>query len=83
MIGNRGVYHDGWTAVTRHGVPWEMVDTPKRPFDEDVWELYDHADDWSQARDLAEQAARAAAGAPGGLPARGREVPRAARSTTG
>ena len=43
MIGNRGVYHDGWTAVTRHGVPWEMVDTPKRPFDEDVWELYDHA----------------------------------------
>jgi arylsulfatase len=55
MIGNRGVYHEGWTAVTRHGVPWEMVDTPKRPFDEDVWELYDHADDWSQARDLAER----------------------------
>ncbi len=55
MIGNRGVYHDGWTAVTRHGVPWEMVDTPKRPFDEDVWELYDHGDDWSQARDLAEK----------------------------
>jgi len=55
MIGNRGVYHDGWTAVTRHGVPWEMVDTPERPFDEDVWELYDHADDWSQAHDLAEK----------------------------
>jgi arylsulfatase len=55
MIGNRGVHHDGWTAVTRHGVPWEMVHTPKRPFDEDVWELYDHADDWSQARDLAEK----------------------------
>jgi arylsulfatase len=55
MIGNRGVYHDGWTAVTRHGIPWEMVDTPKRPFDEDVWELYDHAEDWSQAHDLAEK----------------------------
>jgi arylsulfatase len=53
MIGNRGVYHEGWTAVTRHGIPWEMVDTPKRPFDEDVWELYDHSTDWSQARDLA------------------------------
>ena len=26
--------------MTRHGIPWEMVDTPKRPFDEDVWELY-------------------------------------------
>jgi arylsulfatase len=55
MIGNRGVYHEGWTAVTRHGIPWEMVDTPKRPFDEDVWELYDHSHDWSQAHDLAEQ----------------------------
>ena len=65
MIGNRGVYHEGWTAVTRHGVPWEMVDTPKRPFDEDVWELYDHADDWSQARDLADRAPRPAARASG------------------
>ncbi|HRK45200.1 MAG TPA: sulfatase-like hydrolase/transferase, partial [Nocardioides sp.] len=55
MIGNRGVYHDGWTAVTRHGIPWEMVDTPDRPFDQDRWELYDHASDWSQAHDLAEQ----------------------------
>ena len=55
MIGNRGVFHEGWTAVTRHGVPWEMVDTPDRPFDEDVWELYDHSEDWSQARDLADQ----------------------------
>jgi len=54
MIGNRGIYHEGWTAVTRHGIPWEMVDTPKRPFDEDVWELYDHTGgDWSQAHDLA------------------------------
>jgi arylsulfatase len=31
-----------------------MVDTPKRPFDEDVWELYDHRTDWSQAHDLAD-----------------------------
>ena len=52
MIGNRGVYHDGWTAVTRHGVPWEMVGA-SRPFEDDVWELYDHSQDWSQARDLA------------------------------
>jgi arylsulfatase len=53
MIGNRAVYHEGWTAVTRHGIPWEMVDIPDRPFENDVWELYDHAVDWSQARDLA------------------------------
>ncbi|PUA81897.1 sulfatase-like hydrolase/transferase [Nocardioides currus] len=56
MIGNRGIFHEGWTAVTRHGTPWEMVDTSKRPFEEDVWELYDHTSgDWSQAHDVAEQ----------------------------
>ena len=55
MIGNRAIYHEGWTAVTRHGVPWEMVGAGLRPFDEDVWELYDHAADWSQARDLADR----------------------------
>jgi arylsulfatase len=52
MVGNRGIYHDGWTAVTRHGVPWLMTDEP-RPFDSDVWELYDTTHDWSQAHDLA------------------------------
>ncbi|WP_432477397.1 arylsulfatase [Nocardioides sp. GXQ0305] len=55
MVGNRGIYHDGWTAVTRHGIPWEMVDTRDRPFEDDRWELYDHSEDWSQARDLAER----------------------------
>jgi arylsulfatase A-like enzyme len=53
MVGNRGVYHDGWHAGTRHGTPWEMVDAGDRPFDQDVWELYDLDTDWSQARDLA------------------------------
>jgi arylsulfatase len=52
MIGNRGIYHDGWTAVTRHGVPWLMVDASGR-FEDDVWELYDTTADWSQSRDLA------------------------------
>ena len=52
MVGNRGIYHEGWTAVTRHGVPWLMTEEP-RPFDGDVWELYDTRHDWSQARDLA------------------------------
>ncbi len=54
MVGNRGVYADGWTAVTRHGIPWKMAEEP-RPFDDDVWELYDTTTDWSQARDLAAQ----------------------------
>ena len=52
MFGNRGIYHKGWTAVTRHRIPW-MVHEKGRPFDEDVWELYDTKNDWTQSRDLA------------------------------
>jgi arylsulfatase len=51
MFCNRGIYHKGWTAVTRHGVPW--LGAYKRTFDEDVWELYDTNIDWTQAHDLA------------------------------
>jgi arylsulfatase A-like enzyme len=54
MVGNRGIYHDGWTAVARHGVPWQMAGEP-RPFVDDRWELYDTSHDWSQARDLADR----------------------------
>jgi arylsulfatase A-like enzyme len=50
MFCNRGIYHEGWTAVTRHSTPWVMTETP--PLDKDVWELYD-PDDWTQAHDLA------------------------------
>ena len=53
MVGNRGIYHEGWTAVTRHGTPWLMVDGGDRPFEDDVWELYDTTTDWTQAHDLA------------------------------
>jgi len=52
MVGNRGIYDQGWTAVARHGTPWLMVEEP-RPFDTDVWELYDIRSDWSQAHDMA------------------------------
>ncbi|GAA2114656.1 arylsulfatase AtsD [Nocardioides bigeumensis] len=55
MIGNRGIYHEGWAAVARHGIPWQMVDVSDRPFEDDVWELYDLDNDWSQAHDLADQ----------------------------
>jgi len=53
MFCNRGIYHKGWTAVTRHGVPW--VGSYKRAFDEDVWELYDTNTDWTQSKDLAKK----------------------------
>jgi arylsulfatase len=52
MFCNRGIYHQGWAAVTRHSTPWVM--TPELPaLDEDVWELYDTSTDWSQCHDLA------------------------------
>jgi len=54
MFGNRGIYHKGWTAVTRHRTPWILTGkTP--PFDDDVWELYDTSKDWTQAHDLSKQ----------------------------
>jgi arylsulfatase len=54
MFCNRGIYHKGWTAVTRHSTPWVMA--AKYPaFDDDVWELYDTNKDWTQARDLAKE----------------------------
>jgi arylsulfatase len=52
MFCNRGIYDKGWTAVTRHSIPWVLVaDMP--PFADDTWELYDTNTDWSQAHDLA------------------------------
>ena len=64
MFCNRGIYHKGWSAVTRHSTPWVIA--AKLPaFDDDVWELYDGNADWTQAHDLAKddagEAARTAA----------------------
>jgi arylsulfatase A-like enzyme len=53
MFGNRGIYHRGWTAVTRHKTPWLLIGETTPSFDDDVWELYDTGKDWSQANNLA------------------------------
>ncbi len=50
MFGNRGIYHQGWSAVCIHRNPF-MKDPVT--WDDDVWELYDGSIDWSQANDLA------------------------------
>jgi arylsulfatase len=52
MMGNRGIYHQGWTAVTKHRTPWKADQPP--PFDDDTWELYG-PDDWTQAHDLVKE----------------------------
>src|SRR5271169_2434503 len=55
MFGNRGIYHKGWTAVTRHKTPWILIGEKTPAFDDDVWELYDTNKDWTQANDLSKQ----------------------------
>ena len=52
MFVNRGIYHKGWTAVTRHSIPWAAAEMPA--LDDDVWELYG-PDDWTQSRDLSSE----------------------------
>ena len=53
MFVNRGIYHEGWSAVTRHSIPWDPT-SPLPAFDDDVWELY-APDDWTQARNIASE----------------------------
>ena len=52
MVGNRAIYHKGWTAVAKHKDPWAGS---MRGLDDDVWELYNVEDDWTQSHDLATQ----------------------------
>ena len=51
MMGNRGIYHDGWIASAFHKVPWDTGGTV--PFGKDKWELYDLSKDYTQNDDLA------------------------------
>jgi arylsulfatase A-like enzyme len=49
---NRGIYHDGWFAGTTRLIPW-IPSAPTRPLEQDTWELYNEAADFSLANDLA------------------------------
>ncbi|WP_337100178.1 arylsulfatase [Paenibacillus sp. YIM B09110] len=76
MIGNRGIWKDGWKAVAIH--------KPNTPFAQDEWELYHVAEDFTESRNLAaEQPERlrelvdlwwAEAGRNGVLPLDGRSI---------
>jgi arylsulfatase A-like enzyme len=52
IFGNRGIYHRGWSAETKHRTPWQTVGDVGIAFDDDIWALYDTSNDWTQARDL-------------------------------
>jgi arylsulfatase A-like enzyme len=56
QMGCRAIYHDGWKAVTYHAmasVQYDGVSDPYLPFDQDHWELYHVAEDFSECHDLA------------------------------
>ena len=49
---NRAIYHDGWVACSRYGLPWETAGRGDG-FLTAPWELYNVEADFSQADDLA------------------------------
>jgi hypothetical protein len=54
MFANRAIYHDGWYAATTPPTPPWLLGTAKLPDVQDYkWELYNIAEDFSQANDLA------------------------------
>ena len=55
MFGNRAIWVDGWKAVTLHAnrMPWDV--NVVLPFENDEWELYHVAEDFSESTNLAEQ----------------------------
>lgn len=46
-LGDRAIWSDGWKAVSRH--------KPGTPFEDDVWELYHAAEDFSETINLAQK----------------------------
>jgi arylsulfatase len=55
MFGNRAIWADGWKAVTLHAkrMPWDV--NVVLPFEDDEWELYNVAEDFSESTNLAEE----------------------------
>jgi arylsulfatase len=51
IFGNRAIYHEGWLARTIHRAPWQTLKMP--PLESDVWDLYNVAEDFSLANNLA------------------------------
>ena len=55
MFGNRAIWEDGWKAVTLHAkrMPWNV--NVVLPFEQDEWELYHVAKDFSEATNVADK----------------------------
>ncbi|WP_186469255.1 arylsulfatase [Synechococcus sp. A18-25c] len=55
IIGNRGIYHNGWMARTTVMYPWEAPNRMNTVEADDGWQLYDTTVDFSLSNDLAAQ----------------------------
>ncbi len=57
LVGNRAIYHDGWVACTTpFRAPWQTIGgVSKYPSRDFKWELYNVADDYSEADNLADK----------------------------
>lgn len=53
ILGSRGIYHNGWFASARCGIPWETGNRSLGDLTNATWELYHIEEDFSQANDLA------------------------------
>ena len=79
MLANRAIYQNGWVAATTPTTPpWVSIADPVDPIDGYRWELYNVAEDFSQAVEPGRIQSRKAARAPAGLLHRGGQVQRAA-----
>lgn len=58
MLGNRGIYKDGWWAGSPNVDPWDLFLHPEkflRDPNNNKWELYDLSSDFTQAHNLADK----------------------------
>ncbi|MHA7099068.1 arylsulfatase [Roseivirga pacifica] len=53
VLSNRAIYHDGWVAAHQHTLPWRQDVAPG--YENEVWELYNIEEDFSEAIDLADK----------------------------
>lgn len=53
--GHRAIYHDGWVAASFHGVPWQLSGSVGFNKEDNIWELYNIEEDFSEAIDVSKQ----------------------------
>ena len=57
VMGNRGIYKDGWFAGATHYDTWNIIETARRrkTLDDDKWTLHNLTEDYSGVIDLADK----------------------------